>query len=339
VKTCYISRFGAYGDLMHASHLPRLIKEHYKVDKIDFETSYQGYQILQNNPYIDDLIYTDVSKLTQNRMQKNWEHCKETYDLFFNFVYTIEREYCTIEFDNRYYRSQTWRRENCGKMNYYDVMTKAVGLPESYFGTRGQLYYPDEEHETARNWIKNFKEKNDVDWLILVCLSGTSLHKRFQQAESICKKILEEYPKVYMILIGDENCLEQTFEHPRISHKIQEKDKEGNVIKKGWNFRTTCLMAKYFDFVISPETGLVCVAHSWDTPTLQLLTAASWENHIKYAKNAYWVQSPVHCSPCHRSPFHYYGCPKKYSFPACVFFNEDEIINKVKEAYEHYKKD
>jgi len=327
MKTCFISRFGAYGDLIHCSHLPRLIKEYYDVDRLDFETSYQGYQILQNNPYIDDLIYIPTGSLTKNRMEKNWQHCEETYDLFFNFIYTIEKQYCCIELDNRYYRGDTWRRENCGKINYYDAMTKAAGLPDKYLGVRGELYYPEDEHEKAKEWVKKFKEKNNVDWLVLVCLSGSSLHKRFQQAESVCKKILELYPKAYIVLIGDKYCKSQLFEHERVTHKIEK-----------WNFRTTCLMAKYFDFVISPETGLVCVAHSWDTPTLQLLTAASFDNHIKYAKNAYYVKSPVSCSPCHRSPHHYYGCPVKDNFPACVFFNEDEIMEKVKEAYEHRSK-
>lgn len=338
MKTCYISRFGAYGDLLHASHLPRLIKDYYRVDTIDFETSYQGYQILQNNPYVDNLIFTDVSKLTQNRMQKNWEHCKENYDLFFNLVYTIEKEYCTIEFDNRYYRNEKWRRDHCGKMNYYDVMTAAAGLPECYFGQRGMLYYDDIDHQGAQEWIKSFKEKNNVDWLVLVCLSGSSLHKKFQQAEEVCRSLLDKHPQAYIILVGDQFCECQLFEHPRVSHKIQLKDKDGKITHKGWNFRTTMLMAKYFDFVVSPETGLVCVSHMWDTPTLQLLTAASWDNHIKYAKNAYWVKSPVSCSPCHRSPFKYYGCPRKEDLPACVFFNVPEILDKIEEAYEHYTK-
>jgi ADP-heptose:LPS heptosyltransferase len=328
MKTCFISRFGGFGDIVHCSHLPRLIKEYYKVDRIDFETSYQGYQILQNNPYIDNLVYVDASKLTQNRMVKNWKHCEENYDLFFNFVYTIERAYCCLETDNHYYRSTKFRREKLGKMNYYDVMTEAAGLPEEYFGTRGELYYSEEEHKKAQEWIRKKKENHNADWCILVCLSGSSLHKRFQQAESVCRKILDKYKHAIIILTGNKDCEPQLFTHNRVFPKVDR-----------WNFRSVALMAKYFDFVISPETGLVCVAHLWDTPTLQLLSAASWENHIKYAKNAYWVQSPVECSPCHKGPHHYYGCPRIDDLPACVFYNEEEILKKVDEAYEQYTND
>jgi len=203
-------------------------------------------------------------------------------------------------------------------------MTKFCELPDKYLGTRGHLWYPDKLHEDAKRWAQKTKERHDADWLILVCVSGSSLHKRFQQVDSIVHKILKKYPRSLIVLTGDEDCHDLEPKHDRIVSKIGDS---------GWNFRTVALNCKYCDFVISPETGLVCVSHSWDTPTLQLLTAASWDNHIKYAKNAYWVRSPIFCSPCHKSPQRYYGCPTKDKLPACVFFNEDEIMVKVEEAY------
>lgn len=308
---------------MHCSHLPKLIKEYYKVDRLDFETSDRGFQILYNNPYIDNLTWVNLENSQIDDLMNRWKYGQDEYDLYFNLVQTIELNYCVVENDFRYYRNTEYRRERFGKMNYYDVMTEACGLPDTYFGTRGQLYYDEDTQEKAKKWIEDTKKKYDCDWLILVCVSGSSLHKRFQQAESICNKILEKYPKAFIVLTGDKDCLAQEIKNPRILSKIDK-----------WNFRTVALMTKFFDFVISPETGLVCVSHSWDTPTLQLLTAASWDNHIKYAKNAYWVQSEVECSPCHKSPQRYYGCPTKDNVPACVFFDEDKIMEKVKEAYE-----
>jgi ADP-heptose:LPS heptosyltransferase len=310
------------------AHLPQLIKEYFKVDRIDFETNYQGYQILQNNPFIDNLTYVDTKKLTQNRMTKNWEHAKEKYDMFFNFVYTIEKDYCLLETDSAYYRNTAFRREQFGKKNYYDVMTEAAGLPESYFGTRGKLYYVDQDHINAQEWVARKKKRHDADWAILVCLSGSSLHKRFQQAESVCRKILDKYPRAIIITTGNKACEDLGFVHNRVFPKIEK-----------WNFRTAALMAKYFDFFIGPETGLTCVSHSWDTPTLQLLTAASWENHVKYAKNAYWLHPDVECSPCHKGPYKYYGCPRLDNFPACCnSFNETQILSMVDVAYERFTK-
>jgi len=168
-----------------------------------------------------------------------------------------------------------------------------------------------------------WKSRYNADWLILVCLSGSSPHKRFQNAESICKKILDKYPGSFIVLTGDKACLPDVFQHPRVISKVND-----------WNLRTAALMVKYIDFYIGPETGLTLVSHLWDTPTLQLLTAASWDNHIKGAKNAYWVQSDAPCSPCHKNPILYYGCTRKEGLPLCVTsFDEDKIMAKVEEAY------
>jgi ADP-heptose:LPS heptosyltransferase len=320
LKTCFISRLGGAGDVLHAAHLPRLIKEYYGVDKIDFETNYHGMHILTGNPHIDNLIFIDVNKMTFNRMSKNLQHAEETYDMVFNFANTIELAYCCNENDQRYYRSDRWRREKLGKKSYYDVMTDAAGLPESYYGNRGQLYYTDEEHAQAQEWVREKKVKYKADYVILVNLSGSTLHKKFIQAESICRKILERY-NAMIVLSGDEHCKSQVFEHDRVISWVG---------KKG--FRTAALMTKYMDLNISLESGLVLCAHSWDAPTLQLLTAASWDNHVKYAKNAYWLQAPAECSPCHKNPREYFGCPVREKHPECVWFDENKVMAKVEES-------
>ena len=322
MKTCFISRLGGAGDVLHSAHLPRLIKEYYGVEQIDFETNYHGMHILKNNPFIDNLIYLDQNQLTFNRMAKNLEHAREIYDLVFDFSNTIEKAYCTNENDQRYYRSDSWRREHLGKISYYDVMTKAAGLPESYFGNRGQLYYFDDEHASAAKWIEDKKKKYSADFMILINLSGSTLHKKFVQAESVTKRILEKYPDAFIVLTGDKDCKSQEFTGERIISRVDK-----------WNFRTVALQCKYFDLNLSLESGLALIAHSWDAPTVQLLTAASFDNHVKYAKNAYWLQAEPSCSPCHRNPREYYGCPVIDKHPACVYFDEEKIIGKIEEAF------
>ena len=323
MKTCFISRLGGAGDVLHASHLPKLIKEFYGVDSIDFETNYYGMHILTGNPYINNLIFIDVNKMTSNRMTKKLEHARETYDLIFDFSNTIEKAYCVNENDQKYYRSEKWRREHLGKISYYDVMTKAAGLPEFYYGTRGRLYYKQEEYEQAQQWI-NDKHKI-YDFVVMINLSGSTLHKKFVQAESVSLKILSRYPKSLIIITGDENCREQVFKHERVISYVGSKSN---------GFRSVALKCKYVDLNISLESGLILVAHSWDAHALQLLTAASWDNHIKYAKNAYWLQAPVLCSPCHKNPREYFGCPIQANMPSCVYFNEDEIMKIIEDVYD-----
>lgn len=317
MRTCYVSRFGGFGDVLHASHLPRILKEHYKLNQLDWETNYQGYQILQNNPFIDNLYFVDTKKMTQNRLIKNWDYAKERYDLFFNLINTIEVEYCCNEDDSRYYRSTKWRREHLNR-SYYDVMVDACNLPETYYGRKGELFYEAQDHAKAKEWIA--KKKDTYDRIILVNLSGSSLHKRFVQARPVVLKILEAHPKTCCVLTGGEDEKRDVFEHERVISWVGKK-----------NFRTAALMSCYMDLTVSVESGLPLVAHAWGAPCLQLLTAASPENHCIGAKNAHWLQSPIYCSPCHKNPHRYWGCPTKDELPACVFFNEDEIVKKIEE--------
>lgn len=321
VRTCFVSRLGGAGDIMHAAHLPELIKRHYKIDFLAWETNYHGMHILTGNPFIDDLQYVDQTKMTFNRMLKNLENARETYDMVFDFSNTIEKEYCVNENDQRYYRSEKWRRENLGAKSYYDVMTDAAGLPDTFYGTRGKLYFTDQEHASCQGWID--EKHKTYDQVILVNLSGSTLHKKFIQAESVCQKILDKYPKSLIILTGDEHCQSQVFKHDRVMSYVGSKVN---------GFRSVALKCKYVDLTLSLESGLILVAHSWDAPALQLLTAASWDNHVKYAKNAYWLQAPAPCSPCHRNPREYFGCPVVDKHPGCVFFDEDKIMENVDQA-------
>lgn len=318
MRTCFISRLGGAGDVMHAAHLPELIKKHYQIDHLTWETNYWGMHILKGNPFIDDLQMVDVSKMTFNRMFKHLENARETYDLVFDFANTIEKAYCTNENDQRYYRSDRWRRENLGQKSYYDVMTDAAGLPDTFYGTRGKLYFTPEEHASCQGWID--EKHKTYDQVILINMSGSTLHKKFIQAPSIVRQILLKYPKALIILTGDEYCKDQVFEAERVISYVGSKVN---------TFRSVALKCKYVDLTISLESGLALVAHSWDAPTLQLLTAASPENHVKYAKNAYWMQAQPACSPCHRNPREYFGCPIVDKHPACIFFDEAKIMEQI----------
>lgn len=321
MKRAFISRLGGCGDVLHSSHLPKLIKEHYGVDYIEFETNYWGMTILDGNPYIDKLSFIDVTKMTYNRMSKNLEWAKYNFDYVFDLANTIEKVYCVNENDWRYYTNDTFRREKLGKISYYDVMTKAIGLPDKYLGTRGSLHFSQEDHKACQSWIDEKHKK--YKQVILMNLSGSTLHKKFVQAESVARRILNDYLECLIIITGDNHCKDQVFEHERVISYVGSKTN---------GFRSVALKSKYVDLTISLESGLPLVAHSWDAPCLQLLTAASPENHCKYAKNAYWIQAPVYCSPCHKNPRAYFGCPVKDDMPSCVFFNEDEILKKVGEA-------
>ena len=81
MKKAIISRYGAFGDVLHSAHLPELIKKHYDVEYLSYETNYQGMQILQGNPFIDKLIPIDPMQFTAYALEQHWNYSCSTKEV------------------------------------------------------------------------------------------------------------------------------------------------------------------------------------------------------------------------------------------------------------------
>lgn len=311
-----ISRYGAFGDIIHCSHLPRLFKDQ-GWDVVDFETNWKGYQLLKHNPFIDNLIFHEPSaELMNYAVEKHWQILSSGYDRFVNLYGTLERGLLAMEDENIYYMGDRARRNRYSKVNFYDQTTAAAGYPELAGIYLGEVFYPQHEIDFVKNWMKKFEGK----FIVLINLCGTGPHKEFVAAREVAKRICEKYHDVQIITTGDEKC--------------KDLDIAGaySVVAK-MPFVQALLTARFVDLVIGCESGLMVGASMWGTPAIQLLTAASLENHVKYARNDFSLQSPTRCSPCHRGPYKYIGCPSRYGKPLCVFFDVEKILEQVDKVY------
>lgn len=322
MKKALISRYGAYGDIIHCSHLPHLLKEK-GYDQVDFETNYKGIQLLSKNPYIDNIIYFNPHDYLHTfghptMRERHWKNVSQGYDKFVNLYNSLEYNCIAMEDSVEYYMhpsARKWMRE----VNFYDEMTRFAGYPEEVGNWTGELYYSAEEDQIARDSIKKYEGK----YIVLINLTGTTIHKRFVRSPEVINWILTNIPNAHIITTGDKSCKSIDFKGNQISSVVGR-----------FPFRQVALLAKYVDLVITMESGLGVAANSWDTPTIQLMTSSSIDNHPKYAKNDYSLQSPAKCSPCSKGPYRFIGCPHEDGFPKCVYFNVDDITRQVKRAYE-----
>lgn len=323
MKKVLISRYGAYGDVLHCSHLPRLLKEK-GYDYVAFETNTKGYQVLAENPYIDELIHFDpqtsaLKNAPISALWKHWAVISQDYDKFINLFRTLEYKHIVMEDMNEFYMNDKFRREKYG-INFFDAQTIEAGYPEE-IGRRGEVHFSDEEINTVEQWI----DRRNSKFNILLNLSGSSLQKRFIQAKDVVEKILKKYKDANIILTGDYCCKEFEFFGDNIES-----------IAGVMPFRQAMCIAQYVDLVITYESGLGIASNIFETPTIQLMTTSSITNHANGAKNDLSLQSPIKCSPCHKGVYSYIGCPSKNGLPACVYFNVNEIMKKVDVAYEYY---
>ena len=318
-----ISRHAAYGDIIHMSFLPHLLKD-LGYTTVDVDTNFKGYQLLAHNPYIDKIFNShpcEKSILTARAdlMNKHYQVMGQEYDKFINLIYSIEGSCLAMEDDEVYYMSDAVRRKRFGDINFYDISCVTAGFPELVGKYKGEVYYTDDENKWAIDWSSKYKDK----FVIMVNVGGTGPHKRFIQAPEFIEWVLKNYDDAIVIQTGD-----ATHKHLEIAGN----DRIESIIGKK-PFRQALLMAKYANCVIGCESGLMVGADMWGTPTIQLLTAANHVNHCKYASADRYIQSPAYCSPCHKGPYQYIGCPHKDGNPLCVYFNMDDIKRKFEEIY------
>ena len=318
-KSVLISRHGAFGDTIHCTHLPRLLKDN-GYDIVGVSTGKRGAQIFKSNPFIDRLHYAELSPFVK-RLGIQYYNTRlaeigRGYDTVINLNQIIEVGVLPGQFQREYYLDQA-TREKLGGQNYYDIATIAAGYPHLVGKYKGELFFSrDEEEIVSRQLAKH------TGFRVLINLSGSSPHKVFVQAKEVITNILAKYPDAIVFTTGDDLSRDMDLTGDRIVNLAEKKP-----------FRQVLLMCKYMNLVIGCESGMVCGSSALGIPTIQLLTAASKNNHVKYAENDYSLQSPARCSPCHKNPYDYYGCPKKDNYPLCVYFEVDKIMTQVESVY------
>lgn len=342
-ESVYIVRYAAFGDAIHLSHVPRILKEKCGVRRIVFETNPKGEQILRNNPYIDKILIVDpsaapLSNMPVSFLKKRWEQQRITNgcDQLVILQDSIERAYIAMEDMNEYYMSDASRREKYGKLNYYDQTLSFIGL-DDYFGEVGEIFFTDDE----RALVDDLWQRNYADKFVVICnLSGTSKHKLFLNAESIIKAFLVKHPDAVCILMGDESANRYlSFSGDRIINRAGVFEVAGQ--KVCYPFRQSMLMTGKAQLVIGCESGLMCAAALLGAPVVQLMTAASIKNHSGDFPNDYSLQSPCRCSPCHKGPYDFIGCPKIQhlgeDYPACIKFDSEAILTQMERVYAKFQ--
>ena len=316
-----IIRHCAYGDAIHASHLPRLL--HSKgYTTIDVNTNLKGSMVFLHNPFIANLVVEEISTTPAWLLEKHWQVIAEGYDKVINLYASIEYDLLAMENDNTYYMSGEIRRQRYEGINFYDHTTVKAGYLEDIGKFHGEMFFTDKEHEIVRNWIDlpKFKDKT----LVMINISGSGPHKRMVQAREIADRLLETHNDIHIITTGSAACKSVDF--------ADELGDRATSITGRFPFRQAALVTKYMDCVIGCESGLMCAATMWETPVIQLMTATDINAHCKYNTNDYSLQSPCRCSPCYKGPYSYYGCPSKDGNPLCVYFSVEDIVNQYKKV-------
>jgi ADP-heptose:LPS heptosyltransferase len=317
-KTALIIRWGAIGDMVFTSPLPRLIKEqgYYVV----VNTQRQGLSVLQENPYIDEFWFQERGVIDPPKMHIYIEKIKDGFDKVVDLTQSIEREMLEMPDDKGFKMADDLDE------NYIDHTIRKAGFDAT--GLNGELYFTDEEEKAAKDFLEEFKDK----FVVLVCLLGSSIHKAYPWWQFIFNEqtLYKDMPDLVTITTGDEWARLLDWEHP------QNISGSANL-----PLRKSLLLAKYADLVIGPETGIMNGAGCFDTPKICLLTHSSRDNLCKYWKNDYSLTSLAECSPCHKMVYSREQCEIDPHTTTCQCISQikpDMVIKRIKEVYKEWKR-
>ena len=324
-----VIRYGAFGDQLIASPLiKRIAEDGYH---ITFNCTERALPVVKNNPYIDEFLIQGTDLVPNDRLDEYWADLSKGYDKVANLSESVECRFLRVPNRPDYHLPIEKRREECGTGNFYDYALEVGGYTD-VVKPRPELYPTAIEEAMGAYFRAKYKDK----FLILWCLQGSSMHKCYPFGQDVALEFLKRHKDAMTITVGDDICRLVEWDHER-------------ALKKSaiWDIRSTLLITKWVDLVISPETGVLNASGCYKTPKIGFLTHSNKTNITKYFANDFSMQAEIECSPCHRMIYVENAttdCPKMDLgedawLCACAgAFDPRKVLERMERIYVQWKK-
>jgi len=358
VKKAVIVRYGAFGDAIMTTPIPRILSE--QGYEVHMNCTDYSMPVYQNNPYIKKFLVQPKDACPANELPDEWKELEKRYDKVINLCGAIEGS--MLVRDNDAFNTM-WNirqkvdntasdrdiflevvkvyQKQFGRKNYYDAHLEKAGLSER--GLSGELYFTEIEERMMHDFLRS----NRGRFIVLWSLSGSALHKVYPYFHQAVQKILSDIPEALVISVGDAVC------------RIMEPPPSGRYLPRSgdWSMRMSMLMTKYADLVVGPETGILNAAGCYETPKIVMRSHSSHDNLCKYWKNDFCLEPDperVPCSPCHMLHYSEDTCltgelmnsapakqmkkEEKFCAPICVSWGvpPDKLVARVQEVRDKF---
>jgi len=320
-KKALIIRWGAIGDMVFVTPIPRLLKEQGYYVVVNCQRP--GLMIMQNNPYIDEFWFQESKAIDPQKYDAYWELISKGFDKVINLTQSVEGD--LLKFPD-YMHPMRKRKEDRVDENFIDYTLEFSGFKER--GLKGEIYFSEEEEREAKKFLENFKDK----FVVIVVVMGSSISKSYPYWPFIFNEatLYKDMPELITITTGDE------------WGRLLEWDHEHNI--KGSSIlsvRKSLALCKFSNLVIGPDTGIVNGAGCFDVPKICLLGQTSHNNIAKYWENDYSIQSPAKCSPCYSIVYVREQCevdPYTHGNVCMKELKPDIVVAQIKKVYKEWKK-
>lgn len=328
-----LTAYRAYGDFIYSSPVLPYLFEKYDVF---CDMNLKGDHLFHDDPrfagkavfIFENKPTEEFDRLAAERRVAMREQVKPDVEIDLNG--TLEGACIARREQPEYHRPVGDRRVIFGSNGFYDAVFKRCGVPLPDALDLEGLWFPPE----LLDWGVRFNRAHKDQFVVLIPIKGSSIHKNFRNWKEVVLDIVGAYPDALVYLTGDDKALAGDFTHPRVKMLFSDS----------MPIKQAVLLTKHVDMVIGPETGLLVAAGMWGTPKVMMTSASSVWQVAQYSRNDFSFQLPWPCSPCHLSVFNIGDCETPMNLegeviPSCVsWFPTDQIMRRVNYVHEHLRR-
>lgn len=307
-KTLLIWRVGGIGDLIWCTAaLPVLRKQGWV---IDFCTDSRGEAVLAHNPHLRRVIPFDGERDPQGqplRDPKNeqllqggpvsrwWAEISKRYDWAIPLTWSVEGVALWRIGDNaaEYHLPMAERQSD---LNYTDEIVRRLCMP--WLGGLLPQLWPS---KPERRWLEDLRARHVArkQRILLWHIGGSTYHKIIPQAVQYIGGLLEQFPNLFIYLLGDERLVEFEKALSTLPEAIRPRWAS---VRGQWGLRQQILAPMVADCVVGPESAITNAASCWDVPKVVFFSHSRHENLSLYWWNVYpiYPTEKCECAPCYR---------------------------------------
>lgn len=326
-----ILRYGAYGDLLYL--LPVIDRMLADGKELYLHTGIRGLDIFGSDNRFKSILA--INPANKEDWQKILDKDIETVnpDEIVNLSNTLEGTLIPGRDAEAFHLPVETRRKLVKGESFYSVGLKVAGYSAiRELGDCGTLVFTEGELAWAQRW----REIHRNEFVVLMPVRGSNAQKAFPFAKEIGRKILDYYPDAVLYPTGGPNEALYSFSYG--DHRVYPAFKT--------SFRQVMLMARFADYVLGPETGLLVAAGMWGTPKTMLCTSSSVFQCTEGQARDFSLQAQIDCSPCLRAIYEERDC--YYQFHAAPVravctnkFQQETILDAIDMVYRtmRYRRD
>lgn len=341
-KKILIIQLRQIGDILLTTPAIKVLKEKYPQSHIAFLTEPMGYEILEGNPYLDEIIISKDRRI-KSKVKLIKKIRKRRFDLVFDFLgscstalisYFSKAKY-RIGFDLRY------------RGRLYNYRVKREGLAEYTVNTRLRLlkslgieplekkldfFIPEKAERKVALFLKD-KEISKKDLIITIAPLSRRQARAWEKEKfaELADRLSKEY-KAKIIFIWGPGEREEI-------EKIISLMKEKPIISFKTSLKEVAALIKLSDLFISNDNGPMHIAVAVKTPTLTIYGPTDERCCCPGGPKHKTIRAEVECARCEKRVCEDMKCMKELEVSSVLNMVRDfgQIIPKIKYTNEKAK--